>query len=49
MTIPTLLESLTNDEREFIARLDYGNELDKHRAALDAVIASGGIVDFKEQ
>ena len=49
MTLPSLLESLTNDEREFIARLDYGNDVGKHRAALDAVIASGGLVDFNEQ
>ncbi|NJK93426.1 MAG: hypothetical protein HC904_17385 [Blastochloris sp.] len=49
MTLPSLLESLTNDEREFIAELDYGNDADQHRCALDEVIASNGIVDFKSQ
>ena len=47
MTLPSLLQSLTNDEREFIAGLDYGNDAEQHRYALDKVIASSGIVDFE--
>jgi hypothetical protein len=46
MTLTSLLESLTNDERDFIAGLDYGSGSNSHRSALDDVIASGGLVDF---
>lgn len=49
MTLTSLLESLTNDEREFIAGLDYGRDSDQHRSALDNVIASGGLVDFESK
>ncbi len=49
MTLPSLLQSLTNVEREFIAGLDYGNDAEQHRCALDKVIASSGIVDFASQ
>ena len=46
MTLATLLESLTDQERDFIAHLDYGMDAKQHRSALDEVIADGGIVDF---
>jgi hypothetical protein len=46
MTLAALLESLTDHERDFIAGLDYCNDAEQHRAALDHVIASGGCVDF---
>jgi len=47
MILNALLESLTEEERDFIAALDYGNDADQHRSALDDVIADGGIVDFE--
>jgi hypothetical protein len=46
MTLTSLLESLTNDERDFIAGLDYGCCSELHRSALDDVFSSGGLVDF---
>lgn len=49
MTLDELLGSLTRAERDFIATRDYGADKDKHRAALDVVIAKGGIVDFQAQ
>jgi hypothetical protein len=39
MTLAALLESLTVQERDFIAHLDYGNDAEQHRATLDGVIA----------
>ncbi len=49
MTLDELLRSLTRAERDFIAARDYGADKEKHRAALDVVIANGGIVDFHAQ
>jgi hypothetical protein len=49
MNLASLLESLTNDERDFIAGLDYGNGAELHRSALDEVIAFSGIVDFESK
>ena len=48
MTLATLLESLTDQERDFIVHLDYGNDAEQHRSKLDEVIADGGIVDFEK-
>lgn len=49
MTLKTLLESLTDQERDFIAGLDCGNDAQKHRQQLDIVIQNGGEVDMKHQ
>ncbi|MGQ4828638.1 hypothetical protein, partial [Enterococcus faecalis] len=49
MTLAELLSSLTPEERDFIASRDYGADKARHRAALDVVIANGGIVDFDAQ
>jgi len=49
MTLPALLESLTDQERDFIAGLDYGMDAEQHRSTLDDVIANGGDVDFKSK
>jgi hypothetical protein len=49
MTIAELLTSLTETERNYIAQRDYGQDMQKHRAALDIVIEHGGAVDLKTQ
>ena len=49
MTLVDLLSSLTPQERDFIASRDYGDDKERHRAALDVVIANGGVVDFDAQ
>ncbi len=49
MNLDGLLKSLTDEERDFIASLDYGNDADRHRSALDDVISNGGVVDFKSK
>jgi hypothetical protein len=45
MTLAELLSSLTPEERDFIASRDYGADKERHRAALDLVLANGGVVD----
>lgn len=47
--IAEFLNSLTKQERVFIAGLDYGVDLEKHQAALDVILENGGIVDFDKQ
>ena len=47
MTLTSLLKSLTNNERDFIAQLDYRQDSDQHRSALDDVISADGLVDFE--
>ncbi len=49
MTLADLLSSLSPEERDFIASRDYGADKLRHRAALDVVIANGGVVDFDAQ
>jgi hypothetical protein len=46
MTFEELLSSLTPEERDFIASLDYGADKERHRAALDVVLANGGVVEL---
>lgn len=46
MTLDSLLTSLTEEERNFIASLDYGQDAEQHRTALDAVISEGGHIDL---
>lgn len=49
MTLPQLLRSLSDSERDFIAALDYGADREAHRAALDTVIEREGDVAFESQ
>lgn len=49
MTLQELLESLTDDERNFISGLDHGDDLAEHRAQLDLVIENQGAIDAEEQ
>ena len=42
MTLDQLLNSLTPEERDYIAHRDYGNDAVRHRAQLDMVIERGG-------
>jgi hypothetical protein len=46
MKLEDLLTSLTDAQRDYIAALDYGQDVAQHRSALDAVIAAAGVVDF---
>jgi hypothetical protein len=45
MTFQEFLATVTEEERDFVARLDYGQDFDTHRKALDVAIANGGVVD----
>ena len=49
MDFPAFLASLTDAERNFIAGLDYEEETEAHRKALDLVIERGGFVTLEEQ
>ena len=49
MNLSQLLHSLSEFERDFIARLDYGTDREVHRAGLDAVIHRDGDLDFDKQ
>ena len=49
MTIEQLLNSLDEEERDYIANRDYGNDAEKHREQLDAVIQRGGAIDMATQ
>jgi hypothetical protein len=49
MNLSQLLQSLSASERDFIAGLDYGADVEAHRAALDTVIEHAGDVDFGAQ
>lgn len=49
MKLTELLKSLSDDERDFIAGLDYGNDQPKHRSELDIVIDNEGVVDIEKQ
>src|SRR5436189_3725954 len=49
MTLPQLLTSLSDAERDYIAITDYGNDAEKHREQLNVVIDRGGAVDMKKQ
>lgn len=44
-TFEEFLKTITKDELDFIARLDYGHDFDKHRLALGEVVANGGVVN----
>ena len=46
MTLSSLLRTLTHEERDFITRLDYGQDCEQHYVALEKVIAADGLVDF---
>jgi hypothetical protein len=49
MKFEDFIASITDAERDFIARLDYGQDCDTHRKAIDKAIANGGIVDTAAQ
>jgi hypothetical protein len=49
MNFEELLNSLSGDERSYIANRDYGNDEEKHRDQLDIVIQRGGAVDMATQ
>ncbi|NRB76275.1 MAG: hypothetical protein HRU46_18090 [Verrucomicrobiales bacterium] len=49
MKLEEFLKSLTDAERDFIAALDYGNDLEKHRQEIDLVIERQGQVNFEKQ
>ena len=49
MTVPDFITGLSEEERNFIAELDYGNDANRHREELDRVIESGGRVDHENQ
>ena len=49
MKFQEFIKTITPAELDFISRLDYGQDYDKHRKALDLVIANGGIVDTAKQ
>src|SRR5712671_4333200 len=49
MSIEELLNSLNEDERNYIASRDYGNDAERHRAELDIVIGHGGAIDMATQ
>ena len=49
MDLAELLESLTEEERNFIANLDHGDDHEEHRVQLDVVIANQGAVDGDAQ
>jgi len=45
MIFREFIETVTAAELDYIARLDYGQDFDTHRKALNVVIADGGVVD----
>ena len=49
MKPPEYLLSLTDAERDFIANLDYNQDISKHRKELDLVINNGGSIKGIEQ
>lgn len=49
MNLGELLESLTDDERNFIAGLDHGDDRAEHREQLDIVIEKQGSIDAEDQ
>ncbi|MFN0129655.1 MAG: hypothetical protein ACKV19_23570 [Verrucomicrobiales bacterium] len=49
MTLPELLHSLSDEERDFISKADYGRESELHRKALDSLISRNGVVDLDSE
>ncbi len=49
MKLKELLQSLSEQERNFISNLDYGNGSSQHKCELDKVIENEGVVDFDKQ
>lgn len=49
MELAELLESLTDDERNFISGLDHGDDRAEHREQLDIVITNKGSIDVEDQ
>ncbi len=45
MTVAEFIRDLSEQERHFIANLDYSLEAEMHQSALDRVIKRGGLVD----
>jgi hypothetical protein len=43
------LATVTDEERDFVAGLDHGQDRAGHRKALDVAIANGGVVDTATQ
>jgi hypothetical protein len=46
MKLPELLRSLSDGERDFISKLDYNRDSDRHRKALDALIERKGAANL---
>jgi hypothetical protein len=46
MTLTELLDSLTDQERNFISAADYARDVELHRKALDLLISRRGVVDM---
>ena len=49
MTFQEFLATLTDEDLDFIAGLDYGQDVALHREALEITIANGGVVDTDTQ
>jgi hypothetical protein len=49
MKFEDFLATISDAERGFIAHLDYGQDADAHRKAIDEAIANGGVVDTVAQ
>ena len=49
MTLPELLHSLSDAERDYICHADWGEEADIHRKALDSLITRDGKVDLDSE
>ena len=49
MTLPELLHSLSDSERNYICDADYGRDTERHRKALDLLISRDGKVDLESE
>ena len=49
MILADYIRTLNEEERDFIANLDYGYDFSRHRMELDSVIENSGDVDFSNQ
>ena len=49
MTFPEFIKTITEAERDYISQLDYGQDAETHRKALDIVLANSGVVDTEQQ
>jgi len=49
MTFQEFIETITEAERDYVSRLDYGQDAEAHRAALDVVLNNGGVIETESQ